>query len=200
MVGKSHIVSNICTVAIGCELIYFAQIAGNPLTTVGNTLSNALSYVFINPDFKGFWAFAVYFYLFLMGTLLPDIDNEKSILGKHWHIKMEHRTWTHTVWFLSPLALLSIKFVFARWLALGYFLHLFWDSLSVGGICWFYPISQYKYFGTSGAKIKKNHKIYLYRVGKKSEAVLVTILVVISVLLLAFCVYLTFFTISKKIV
>ena len=61
------------------------------------------------------------------------------------------------------------------WHGLGYVLHLFWDSFSKAGICWFYPISNYRRY-PNGAFVKRGRHLTLYSVGNASEAaVLVTL-------------------------
>ena len=99
--------------------------------------------------------------LLCLGLLLPDIDLQTSTLGKFLYLPIEHRTWTHSVWFLFPFILGGIFLKPVMWIAIGIFLHLLCDSFSRCGVCWFYPISHYKYFGGEG-KIKNRHFLYLY--------------------------------------
>jgi len=128
--------------------------------------------------------------LFLIGCLLPDIDQEKSTMGKIIHLPVKHRTWTHTIWAVALLAAISYFLPCVTFLTFGYTLHIFFDSLSKGGICWFYPLSQYKTW-TSGAQVKKNHKFYLYRTGETSETLLTAIIVFIGALALTYNILLT---------
>lgn len=127
------------------------------------------------------------FCFFLIGCLLPDIDSKKSLLGRYIHIPIEHGTWTHTVWFLMIISSLFFLTAYSRWLFYGCFLHLFYDSLSKKGVCWFYPISQYRKY-PSGAKVKKGYHIRLYSYGKNSETIVVTV-----VLFLCFALLLLFY-------
>lgn len=128
--------------------------------------------------------------LFLIGCLLPDIDQEKSTMGKIMHLPVKHRTWTHTIWAVVLFAAISCFLPCMTFLTFGYILHIFFDSLSKGGICWFYPLSQYKTW-TSGAQVKKNHKLYLYRTGETSETLLTAIIVFIGALALTYNILLT---------
>lgn len=128
--------------------------------------------------------------LFLVGCLLPDCDSEKSIVGRLVHIPVKHRTWTHTIWCIIPLTLMGFAVPCFFFLAYGYFLHILFDSLSKGGICWFYPISQYKTWA-SGAQVKKNHKFYLYRTGKTSEIILLVCVAVAGTIMSMYAVYLS---------
>lgn len=117
----------------------------------------------------------------IIGALLPDIDLRDSMISKlvHFHIPIRHRTWTHTLWLLLiPIIIgwvlllrssnCNASFLWFS-LALGIFWHLVMDSLSVGGVCWLYPITQYINY-PDGAHIKKHHWLKLYSVKKKSKA------------------------------
>lgn len=128
--------------------------------------------------------------LFIIGCLLPDCDQKNSRIGRVLYIPVEHRTWTHTIWCIILFSILSFVVPCFYWLTYGYFLHIFFDSLSKGGICWFYPISKYKKW-TSGAQVKMNHKIYLYRTGEMSEGVLVTIVAIIAIIAIICSIQLT---------
>ena len=106
---------------------------------------------------------------YLFGTLLPDIDSPGSMLGKYGAVRVGHRTWTHSLW---PALLLFAAGWFLRplaWMALGYVVHLFWDSLSRMGVCWFYPYPGYLEYGK--AKVKRNHWVWLYHNGTVMETV-----------------------------
>lgn len=117
--------------------------------------------------------------LFIVGSLLPDIDSKTSLLGRICHIPVRHRTWTHTVWFIIPFGVLSVFVPCVFWLLYGCVLHIFFDSLSKGGICWFYPLSKYKTW-SSGAQIKKGHYVYLYTTSDCSEIVVTVIVAVLA--------------------
>lgn len=109
--------------------------------------------------------------LFWLGSLLPDIDSKKSILGKFLHLPVKHRGVTHSVWALSILSILTLFCNPLFWLTLGYFLHILMDSLSAGGICWLYPIQKYREY-PGGAKVAPGHWLKLYRTGETSEVVI----------------------------
>ena len=34
----------------------------------------------------------------LIGSVAPDIDSERSLVGRHIHLPVEHRTITHALW------------------------------------------------------------------------------------------------------
>lgn len=145
----------------------------------------------------------------MLGSLLPDLDHDKSMLGRYVHINVPHRTWTHAIWIPIILFILSIYHAFFFWLGFGWLMHSFWDNMSKAGQCFFYPISQpivyaknaqggvYRVKRGSHVKnsfrIKKNHKIWLYRTGKKSEFVVTYVLCFISLLLVSLTVYSVWF-------
>lgn len=119
--------------------------------------------------------------LFLLGSLLPDIDTKKSTIGRYVHIPLRHRTWTHAVWIPALMFLIGLRISVVMWLSLGYFGHLFWDSLSKGGICWFYPFQRYIEY-ESGAFVARGHWVKLYRSGDVREYVIVGLMTVLMVL------------------
>lgn len=120
-----------------------------------------------------------------LGLLLPDCDQPGSTLGKYVHIPVEHRTWTHTLWFMLPFIGLGFLFWPFWALAAGMAVHLFCDSLSKCGVCWLYPISKYKHFGGKGAKIKKGHFVSLYSSGK-GETIVCSLFWLITLMLAVF--------------
>lgn len=100
--------------------------------------------------------------LFLIGGLLPDIDTPYSMLGRIIYIPVEHRTWTHAIWWPLIFCIAGIWVRPFMWLGLGIFMHDLWDHPSASGINWFYP-----------KKRKKKHKFKLYHTGKASEYIIV---------------------------
>lgn len=129
-----------------------------------------------------FWILAMS--AFYIGSLFPDIDNENSMLGTFLHLPIEHRTWTHALWLPIFFSLLALIEPILWWFVLGYMGHLIWDNASRGGVCFWYPISKYRHFGNSGAKIKNGHFVYLYRTGKTSEGIVVGVVATIAVIIL----------------
>lgn len=112
---------------------------------------------------------------YILGCVLPDCDNPNSMVGRYVCLPVEHRTWTHSVWFL--LLFFGFGFLFSPLfgIGLGCMVHLLCDSISKCGVCWFYPMSKYRHYGISGAKIKKGHFLYLYST-EVGEAVICGIL------------------------
>lgn len=104
----------------------------------------------------------------VLGSLLPDIDSPHSILGRFVYLPVEHRTWTHSIYPVLGLVVLGHFFPFALYVAIGYFFHLLVDALSTQGVSFFRPINGYVRYD-SGAKVKKNHALRLYKTGSVSE-------------------------------
>lgn len=123
----------------------------------------------------------VYLGFYLLGNLLPDIDSPKSLLGRIVHVPVEHRTWLHAIYLYLIIAALGFVHPVFSWLFFGVFVHLFWDSFSACGNCWFYKIlSDYRKY-PGDAKVKKGHKLKLYHAGEWSEYLLLFIIVVVTV-------------------
>ena len=141
----------------------------------------------------------------LLGSLLPDLDHEKSILGRFVHINVPHRTWTHAIWWPVVLMLLGPCNLFLFWIGAGWLWHEVWDNASKAGDCFFYPISRPIVYainshgqvyrakkGTNPARsfrIKKNHKAWLYRAGQLSEKVVVYVACFVNFAFAAFTTY-----------
>jgi membrane-bound metal-dependent hydrolase YbcI (DUF457 family) len=190
MTGKSHLATNIsCAVVITNVLVYAGYTySGWHASSINSEARYALNECVGNhSNMNGVLWLAAAVILFLIGTLLPDIDSPKSIISKllHFHLPIEHRTWTHTIWVVIAIAVGSIFFRPLMFLGFGYTLHLFWDSLSAAGCCWFYPFEKYKSFG-SNAKVKEKHILKLYHTGKAGEYVLLGIIITLTV---AMCIW-----------
>lgn len=188
MMGRSHLVAGACALEhmyVAGVLIDRADFA--PLTAVKEAVQ---SYLGISDIVKEDFTLSImssllvlYLAVYFVGTLLPDIDNPNSMLGRYIHIPIEHRTWLHAIYlYLIPAVLGWFVHPAFSWLFFGVFVHLFWDSFSAAGNCWFYKLlSDYKEYG-GGAKVKKNHVIKLYHAGEWSEYVLLFIIVAVTVI------------------
>jgi inner membrane protein len=91
-----------------------------------------------------------YFSGIALGSLLPDIDEPKSFLGKRlWFLslfinkKFGHRGLTHSIfaWSIITILLLLKPNNFFIGISLGYFLHLLGDYFSKSGVPIFLPIN-----------------------------------------------------------
>lgn len=88
----------------------------------------------------------LFIFVALIATMLPDIDTAFSTLGKHKSFRflqffVRHRGLIHSFTFCIVVSLLLAFFVPTVSLAffLGYGLHLFIDSFTIGGIQPFWP-------------------------------------------------------------
>lgn len=97
----------------------------------------------------------MYISITVLGSLIPDIDHTKSIIGKlvyplaKWlSIKFGHRTITHSIFFLIGITIISSftdKVFFESYnvttiVFFSVFSHLLFDMLTLQGIPLFYPI------------------------------------------------------------
>lgn len=184
MRGVNHIVVNTCSAVLGTEcLISLKNISNTEIFDVKKTYNTIINFLTPNTDniltMCLWWIGAII--LFYLGTLLPDCDNRASILGRFVYIPVEHRTWTHTIWQPLIIFIISMWIPISFYLGAGYLLHLLWDNISVGGVCFCYPLSKYRHYGTNGAKIKKRHWFKLYRTGGISEYVIVIVSIVVTI-------------------
>ena len=154
MMGKRHVIVNS---AIVTSMYFFCEYTRNCQfqSVIPPTIPNQLHQ---------------YFY----GTV------SGSVLQLPWTVVffVKHCTWTHTAWALFILFGLSFVSSIFGAMFVGYGLHLLMDSVSWAGICWFYPIQQYRYY-PNGAFVAKNHKCKLYHAGAKSEIVFMWLIVLI---------------------
>ena len=183
MVGKNHVLVNTCSFVCLESGLLLSQYAyhgfGSELLKTGADTVSA--FLFPQPLISTYTLACVL--LFYLGTLLPDIDSEHSILGRFLHLPLGHRTWTHAIYIPVVLFVGCIWYPILFWLGFVYLLHLFWDSISYCGVCFFYPFSKYRNYN-SGAKVKEHHTLKLYRAGKTSEYVVVAVILTLTVVLL----------------
>ncbi len=110
--------------------------------------------------------FFSYFALVLIGSILPDIDHPSSLINKKVKISkiftflFNHRGFTHSIF--MPIILLGILWHFLELfygisLFIGYIAHLFADAITLEGICFLHPLSNFKIKGIlrTGSFIEK---------------------------------------------
>lgn len=187
MTGKGHIISGISIAVITDN---FLKLLSEKVSFVNkiNLFENYREFIYYNycPDkfldtkteiiflILSLLIFSVFF---ILGCLLPDTDHPNSILGRKFYIPIRHRTWTHTMWVVMLFMLIGIFLKPFAALAYGYFIHLFIDSFSRGGVCFFYPISKYRDY-PSGAHVKQKHIFKIYKPGGMSENIVNAVLVI----------------------
>lgn len=176
MMGKNHVTVNVTAAGAILSVLCY-HIEESSFVWVHRVQYSVLEYLIppeVGLSFSNgiFYQFFIWFSLavlcFYIGTLLPDIDSETSAMGKVIHIPLQHRTWTHSIWAVILMLLLSSSVSYARWLMLGYVLHLLGDSFSAAGLCFWYPLEQYIVYD-SGAFVAPNHRCKLYHAKKKDE-------------------------------
>lgn len=182
MLNTNHMVVNAASAGSVISLIGVIGEQSGILSNVALNLTGYLVPNYITKFTLVIWTVCLLLGL-LLGSCLPDIDSESSILGRYVHFPFKHRTWTHTIWMFIPLGILSVVNPVFGCVMYGYFMHLIVDTFSRAGVCWFYPFQDYIRYG-NGAFVKKNHKLKLYRGGKMSEGICVGILVSIFIIIM----------------
>lgn len=175
MMGKNHVAAGAVTIAYAAEagaLLYHVQpnwFAGLSDFSIGeHAVTVAVGMIF-----------------YFIGTILPDIDTPSSLAGRYVYIPVKHHGLTHTIWFLLIFVLCGFAFPEFWFLAAGVFVHLWMDSLSRAGVCWFYPISKYIRYN-NGAFVKRHHFVWLYRTNEVSETVFMIVFTIIAMGLFLF--------------
>lgn len=166
MMGRNHIVCNACSLYVldklSRKLLDFKQnIQVFNFKFDYNTYHNVFDKLFyVKADFL-----AVCIMLSMLGTVIPDIID--TFLQRTTRYK-GHRELTHAVWtcivfmYLAVCVLPKPYSYYLFYFTFGFFNHLFYDSFSKMGVCFFYPISNYKKY-PNGSKVKKGHVFKFYR-------------------------------------
>lgn len=95
------------------------------------------------PERIGTTGTALLMTFYVLGLLIPDCDNEDSIISRIIYLPLGHRTWTHTVWAVLLFFIPGLFYKPLLGLAAGIFVHIFFDSFSKSGVCWLYPLTKY---------------------------------------------------------
>lgn len=157
-----------------CLAAYFI---GNLLPDIDNPDSLIGRFFYIPVEHRK-WLHAIYLYL-VIGALrwlepLFALGFEK-LEGLHPII-----AWCHPA-FAAILTVIGWISPVSAWIFIGSVVHLFWDSLSAMGNCWFYKLFSDYIEYPSGAKVKKGHWLKLYHAGEWSEYFLLFIIVAVTV-------------------
>lgn len=188
MTGKHHLMTGASTYLVMAAIPAVPSIYTGPFCEQMGIVCSLYSSLYMVPCgikeglLAGVLGCVLSVLLFFLGVLLPDIDSQGSILGKIIYIPIRHRTWTHTIWVVFLFLGLSFLWPGFFWIAAGVVCHLIIDSVSNQGVCWFYPISKYRYY-PGGAAVKKKHVLKFYRTGSKMESVVCGIYVVLGILI-----------------
>jgi inner membrane protein len=101
--------------------------------------------------------FLVFMLIAIFGSMMPDIDNPSSKLGKNIKIVgyvFKHRGFFHSLPSLILFTFISYRFLNVIWtfaFFLGYFSHLILDNMTYQGIYWLYPL-KYRIKGFTKSK------------------------------------------------
>lgn len=174
MQGKSHIIGSIAMGSIGYSIFRLSQKLGYEGL---DHFVSLLSYTMLSSP----QSFGKCAGLYVLGSLLPDIDSKESFIGRFNPIPMPHRWIPHSLWFIAPFVYVAIKLNPVFWfLVFGMFTHLLLDSMSKAGVCFLNPFTGYIRY-PSGAFIKKGHIISLYANGEIGEKVVLLLVCLIAV-------------------
>lgn len=176
MQGKSHIIGGIAMGSIGYSMLRLSQKLGyEGLDRFVSLLSHTM---LSSPQ-----NFGKCVGLYVLGSLLPDIDSKESLIGRFNPIPMPHRWIPHSLWFMVPFVCMAVKLSPVFWfLVFGMFTHLLLDSMSKAGVCFLNPFTGYVRY-PSGAFVKKGHVISLYANGEIGEKLLLLLVCLIAVTL-----------------
>lgn len=115
--------------------------------------------------------------LFVVGCVAPDADQRHSLAGRWVHLPLVHRGWTHTVWALGLVTLVSLweptRYLWA--MSAGMLTHCLLDSVSRAGVVWGYPFTRYKVITVgSGSRatrcvVKPGYRRGWYKASARSE-------------------------------
>lgn len=193
MLGRTHAITTTSTGLLGIYGLYRLTESVSTDVWYGSLGHKFVDMVGLNFELVGFplvFALVVCTLGLLFGSLLPDIDSKRSILGRYVPFVEEiigHRTYTHTIWVVAILsgAAYYFGYTFLWMIVLGYIMHIIQDSLSIQGVDWLYPFGKgYKSYA-GGASVKRGFHIGLYRVG----GIIENIIGVMMVLLMFYMVY-----------
>lgn len=182
MMGKNHVIVNASITIAGTTCC--AALAASSSDAISRMNRGLLSLGFpeslsLNLDKGLLLSFPAYLLavaiMLWLGSLMPDIDSKDSLLGRHLHLPIKHRTWTHSAWALIIPIFISIYVPVFRFFVIGYGLHIALDAVSAAGVCFWYPFTKYREY-PNGAFVARGHFLKLYKAGEKSETwLLVTI-------------------------
>ena len=167
MNGAHHLIVGAATYAVACGYAAWAH-----LTPAPDALASVLGCACC-----------------LLGSVAPDIDSERSLVGRYIHLPVEHRTITHALWI--PVFCIVVGLIWAAplaWFGLGWLSHIAVDGLSRAGVCYLWPLTDYVRYD-SGAFVARDHKSWLKWYGSDTpgrERLLVVAIVALVALLLYF--------------
>lgn len=207
MMGKSHLVAGVAVTGTVLSVLHSAGDTTHPVTelldqglailpwTGEHLCSEAATWLWqwvvplgASPGAWGLGYVVAATVLLLLGSLLPDVDSPSSMLGRHvpWVAALgPHHGLSHTDWLLWVLFAASLPEPtrVLVWLWFGALVHCELDGLSRAGRVRFYPLGRYKVvlLGPERTRcvVRAGRRRGLYLVGKRSEAVVLSVLVLV---------------------
>lgn len=144
MMGRSHITGGTAITAAGLSGLY--GLTQTPVELIADTAETALHWLIPVLDshtalLAGFLVLAAL--LHTLGTLLPDIDQRRSIIGRHlpW-FPGPHRGIMNSYWIMLPFIAISLfePMRAAVFIAIGIWTHIELDGLSKAGSVRLFPL------------------------------------------------------------
>lgn len=200
MTGKGHIVSGTTILA---DAIFACILAGSgtaPAFAVpaADAASRAMNPLHGGITVPGALMAAACVACYYIRVLLPDIDKAGSTISKlvHFHIPVNHRGITHSLWAMVPAAVTaSLTAGYARmtflWFLAGMLAHNLVDGLSVAGWVPFYPLGSWRTYRDTMTRRRHHHGWYSSNV-PGSEDAMNGFLIVVSVVSACFWAYLAY--------
>lgn len=118
--------------------------------------STWIHHLFVSDDEYWYISVAIGMPLFIVGTVLADVDLPHSLAGRFmpwgttWRRQsaseqatspIAHRGWTHTLWVLLGVGALAATVApVLVWLLAGMVTHVLLDAMSMAGWVWYYPL------------------------------------------------------------
>lgn len=210
MTLKNHMITNTCTLVSLPLVCYhisniFSKFIFEDYYIIESFMNNSFFQSFLLTDnlklnsimylyspigvFNYFPILLIFYYI---GTIFPCIDSYDKIVNfirkKIISFNIKTCEFFHNIWFIFVLTIIlvccnNIMIKLSIWFFnMGYFFHLFYDNLSVYGLCWTYPFSKYKIY-SNNKRVKKRHKLRFYNTGTKSETKFVFNIVLFTIFL-----------------
>ena len=167
MRGQDHIITAMALTAdVGLTLFWFQK--GETPDILQKFSGMATEFLTEPVGDMSMWLFGlISVTLFLIGTILPDIDHPESIIGRWAYLPVKHRTWTHAIYGSIIFWVIGLFYRPVFYLGWGTFCHSFFDDFSATGTPWLYPL-------------KRKHHLTLYHTGEMSECVVTVLFVLFS--------------------
>lgn len=194
MLGRHHVTSGIALGVIGVSVATIAGVSALAQSAVDGTATTGYAHWF-GMELQHWKNMSVSDtartlilggLMFVVGTLLPDIDSPTSSINRILHLRyvrwpFPHRTLTHSIWPIIALIVLSAAWPYFAWLAAGMATHIVLDAFSTSGVCLLWPLTRYK--RSRNRRRYSAHHLAMYRVGGHMENAINRVLIIAAVIL-----------------